>query len=218
MGSTHISKKRRLYYKLHKMENLFLFLDKNYQHIAGENRFSNHPNKLGTKINTFQSTANLFKTVDTLENLNIKYTLVFGTLLGIYRDGQLIEHDTDSDIAVWFQDEYKIIELIKRLENKQLLLTRYTYCNGIFSFTCGGDYLDIYMCKQNKPGENILHFTGPSLGTLTPMDFDKKNTITFHNWNLPCVRDPEKHFQKLYGSDWKTPIKDKHAHIKHGNK
>lgn len=200
-------------------ETLDSFLETNYQHIAGENKFSNHPSKLGTRINTFQTTANLFKTVDALEDLDIKYSLVFGTLLGIYRDGKLIEHDTDSDLAIWFQDENKIIELVKWLEGKQLILTRYT--DRILTFTCGGDYIDLYMYdtpRYRKPDEidtDILRCI-PDLGTLTKMDFDKKNTVTFHNRKLVCVSDPEDYFQKLYGSDWKTPIKWKHANIKHG--
>lgn len=35
-----------------------------------------------------------------LKNLNIKYCLAEGTLLGIYRDGDIISHDTDIDIAI----------------------------------------------------------------------------------------------------------------------
>ena len=203
------------------MKKLHQHLNENYPHIAGKNNFSNHPynpflipDKLWPKINILQSTANLFTTVDVLENLNIKYSVVFGTLLGIYRDNQLIEHDTDSDLAVWVEDENKIIKLIKGLENKQLMLTRFN--ENILSFTRGGDYIDLYMYRSKENNSNVLHCIH-GLGTLTTMDFDNSNTITFHNRNLTCVNDPEGYFQKLYGSDWKTPIKDKHANINNGN-
>ena len=198
------------------MKELHQYLNKNYPHVAGkENRFSNHPNELWRKINIPQSTANLFTTVDVLENLNIKYSVVFGTLLGIYRDGELIEHDADSDLAVWVQDENKIIQLIKGLEDKQFMLTRFE--RHIISFTRGGDYIDCYMYKTKENSSNVLHSV-PCLGTLTIMDFDNSNTVTFHNRNLTCVHDPENYFQKLYGSDWKTPIKNKHANLRNGNK
>lgn len=198
------------------MKKLQQYLNKNYQHISGgKNHFSNHPNPLWTKINVPQSTANLFTAVDVLENLSIKYSVVFGTLLGIYRDGELIEHDTDSDLAVWVEDENKMIKLVKDLEGEQLMLTRFD--GKILSFTRGGDYIDLYLYRAKENSSNVLHGI-PCYGTLTTKDFDNSNTVTFHNRNLTCVHDPEEYFQKLYGSDWKTPIKDKHAHINHGNK
>jgi len=203
------------------MKKLLQYLHKNYPHVAGKKKsFSNHtykpystPSELWPRINIPQSTANLFATVDALENLNIKYSVVFGTLLGIYRDGELIAHDTDSDLAVWVQDENKIIELIKNLEDSQLMLTRFD--KSILSFTRGGDYIDLYRYRTKETNSNVLHCI-PSFGTLTTMDFDNSNTITFHNRNLTCVNDPEDYFQKLYGSDWRVPIKDKHASIRHG--
>jgi hypothetical protein len=205
------------------MKKLRQFLHKNYPHVAGrKNNFSNHtynpmltPKHLYPRINIPQSTANLFTTVDALENLNIKYSVVFGTLLGIYRDGELIEHDTDSDLAIWLQDENKAIELIKDLEGSQLMLTRFD--KNILSFTRGSDYIDLYMYRTKNKNSNILHCVR-TFGTLTTMDFDNSNTITFHNRNLTCVNDPEDYFQKLYGSDWRVPIKDKHANINHGKR
>ena len=75
-------------------------LESKYPEVAGkQNRFSNHPNKVGVKINVQQSTFNLLTTVEIFESLEVKYCVVFGTLLGLYRDGNLIEHDTDTDIA-----------------------------------------------------------------------------------------------------------------------
>ncbi len=192
---------------------LFDFLGENYQHVAGKNKFSNHPKRLYEEINIPQSTANLFTTVDALENLNIKHSVVFGTLLGIYRDGELIKHDTDSDLAIWLQDPNKIIELVKNLEDKQLILTRFDY--RMITFTRGGDYIDIYMYRSDKNDSNILNCVHV-FGTLSPIDFDGANTVTFHNRKINCVHNPEEYFQNLYGADWKTPIKGKHANIRYG--
>lgn len=205
------------------MKKLHQYLNENYPHVAGKkNHFSNHhynpnltPRHLWAKINILQSTANLFTIVDVLGNLSIKYSVVFGTLLGIYRDGELIEHDTDSDLAVWVEDENKMIKLVKDLEDEQLMLTRIN--KNILSFTRGGDYIDLYLYRAKENGSNVLHCI-PQFGTLTTNDFDNSNTIAFHNRNLTCVNDPEKYFQKLYGRDWKTPIKNKHANIRNENK
>ena len=183
-------------------------IKRKYPRITGQNRFSNHPNQPGTPINIQQSTSNLLTTVDIFEHLEVKYCIVFGTLLGIYRDGNLIEHDTDTDIAVWIDNEEELIKIVEKMKENKLILTRLLPL--ITSFTRGGDYIDIYFYeKENTESENLINH--PSYGTLTPADFSKNNTVSFNNRELACPVNPEVYFQKLYGSDWRTPIKDKHA-------
>jgi hypothetical protein len=196
-------------------KQLFQYLKKTYPHVSGKkNFFSNHPRKLWEKINVSQSTDNLLTTIDACEKLDIKYSLAFGTLLGIYRDGELIEHDTDSDLAVWLEDKNKIIEAIKYLEDKELKITRIS--STIISFTRGGDYVDIYLYTKNFDNDEL--YCLKQFGTLTTMDFNNSNTVIFKDRELKCVHDPETYFQKLYGSNWRTPIKNKHANIRNGNK
>ena len=183
-------------------------IKRKYPRITGQNRFSNHPNKVGTPINIQQSTSNLLTTVDIFEHLEVKYCIVFGTLLGIYRDGNIIEHDTDTDIAVWIDNEEELIKIVEKMKENKLIPTRLT--PKMISFTRGGDYTDIYFYeKENTESENLINH--PSYGTLTPADFSKNNTVSFNNRELACPVNPEVYFQKLYGSDWRTPIKDKHA-------
>lgn len=190
-------------------------LKRKYPRITGQNRFSNHPNKVGTPINIQQSTSNLLTTVDIFEHLEVKYCIVFGTLLGIYRDGNLIEHDTDTDIAVWIDNEEELIKIVEKMKENKLILARLLPL--ITSFTRGGDYIDIYFYeKENTESENLINH--PSFGTLTPADFSKNNTVSFNNREFACPVNPEVYFQKLYGSDWRTPIKDKHAHTRHGKR
>jgi hypothetical protein len=194
------------------------YLTENHSHVDGdEKRFSNHSNKVSksniptSDINIKQSTANLLSITDVLEKVGIKYSVVFGTLLGIYRDGNLIKHDKDSDLAVWLEDPDKFIEAIKELEGIELKVTRFNVC--LVSFTRGGDYTDLYLFTDRKPTDGKLHCI-PTYGTLTPMDFDGSNTINFGGKDLVCVNNPEEYFQKIYGSDWSTPIKGLHADIK----
>ena len=190
-------------------------IKRKYPRITGQNRFSNHPNQPGTPINIQQSTSNLLTTVDIFEHLEVKYCIVFGTLLGIYRDGNLIEHDTDTDIAVWIDNEEELIKIVEKMKENKLILTRLT--PKMISFTRGGDYIDIYFYeKENTESENLINH--PSFGTLTPADFSKNNTVSFNNREFACPVNPEVYFQKLYGSDWRTPIKDKHAHTRHGKR
>ena len=59
---------------------------------------------------------NFFETINILNSNNINYWICHGTLLGIIRDGKLIEWDHDIDIAIWSDEIPKnlIIELMKK--------------------------------------------------------------------------------------------------------
>lgn len=48
-----------------------------------------------------------------LSKNKIQYWLNNGTLLGIYREGKVLEHDKDIDISAWNTEEDKIIQLLK---------------------------------------------------------------------------------------------------------
>ena len=58
----------------------------------------------------------LFNTVDILEKNNITYWLDFGTLLGAYRDGKIIEQDYDIDIGILHKD----LERVKQLRTEKI--------------------------------------------------------------------------------------------------
>ena len=59
-------------------------------------------------INKEELKKRLFNTVDILEKNNIKYWLDFGTLLGAFREGKIIEHDYDVDIGILHKDLEKV--------------------------------------------------------------------------------------------------------------
>ena len=48
-----------------------------------------------------------------LDDNNVFFWLEFGTLLGVYRENNFIEHDLDLDIGVFFEDTYKINGILK---------------------------------------------------------------------------------------------------------
>jgi len=56
---------------------------------------------------------NLFQICDILERSNIEYTVFYGTMLGIHRDGRIIESDDDVDVLVKVSDFMKVLFAIK---------------------------------------------------------------------------------------------------------
>jgi phosphorylcholine metabolism protein LicD len=74
--------------------------------------------------------ANLFN------KYQINYWVDSGTLLGIMRDGNLIEGDKDIDISIWVKEEKKLKKILPLLENKGYLISisSYNSCNFKYKF------------------------------------------------------------------------------------
>ena len=146
-----------------------------------------------TEIFTVTKGLYLLKTVTVLlKKHNIKTWLDAGTLLGVIRDGELIEHDTDVDISTYYDSAEKLGKLA---ENKELLESKQLECwrnkENIVSLNFIGDsgtYIDIYIMKW-KP---------------------KLQSIRFKNYIYNVPKDPESYLEILYGN-WEIPQKGKHA-------
>ena len=135
----------------------------------------------------------LLRTITSLlRKHKIKTWLDAGTLLGVIRDKELIEHDSDVDIATYYDNRERLLQIS---ENVGLLESMKLECwrteDNIISFNIIGDkntYLDVYLMKW-KP---------------------KVQPIVFKNFVYNVPKDPESYLKILYG-DWKTPRKGKHA-------
>lgn len=152
-----------------------------------------------------------------LDEVGVHFWLDFGTLLGIYRDGKLIGHDTDIDLAVLLNDHSpKIAQSLQKHGFK--MKRRYEIEGGAGmeeNFKYRQVNLDIFYYTQ-KEGRNICH--------LFPLDENENfvvrelyttnsgfSTIDFlgHTFNIPG--DPDLRLRETYGdytipdSKWYTP-------------
>ena len=89
------------------------------------------------------STENLMGTVKGLDDLGINYRLVFGTLLGIYRDGALIPHDTDVDLALPWYELPKLTGYVEHMLTLGYEVVRYSP-NVLLSLGKNGNFVDFY--------------------------------------------------------------------------
>ena len=153
-----------------------------------------------TEVFTVSKGLYLLKIVTILlRKYKIKTWLDAGTLLGVIRDGALIKHDTDVDIATYYDNREK---LSKIANNAKLLKTVNLECwrneENMVSFNIIGDpgtYLDVYLMKW-QPKLELIKFMK-------------------YTYNVP--KNPKSYLKILYGK-WKIPKKGKHAdpnvHIK----
>ena len=150
----------------------------------------------------------LFKVVELLEEENVEYWLDFGTLLGLARDGGIIEWDEDVDISVW-QTSYDKLEKIKPklIEFGYIVSNNIDWGNKVYFDGKRKIWVDIYYWKKNNnmythasPGFNpkINTFSLSLLGNFTTINFKGKDFVV-----------PEKYEEKLtiMYQDWKTPVR-----------
>ena len=190
-------------------------LNKNEQHIGLKifNSFilANYPESL---TNPFVYTSrpldiplakeNLALFYDTVLKYNLNYRIVFGTLLGIYRDGGLIKHDTDIDVAIPENQLAVLTPTIQELCDKGFTVIRYIN-DCLVSISRGSVYIDIYIFVSLND-----HYDCEKVGEGKPCklakeDFDKDNYIEFMGRKFKTVSNIERHLVCYYGKDWQTP-------------
>ena len=158
----------------------------------------------------------LAKVIEKFNEHDIKYWVDYGSLLGIIRDGDVIKHDTDTDICVYPDNpdlEKKIFQIINEMGHPYYLeynpFSIYIYrikkrLPGLLG-TIVQPYTDIYGTKLNN---NMYE---DATGKIPVELIGKTQKIT---WNGLQVSVPEKIHESLvwrYGENYGTPIIGKEA-------
>lgn len=157
---------------------------------------------------------NLIDAGEVLRSLGIDFWLTDGTLLGYFREGDLIEHDLDADLGLSIGDySDDIIPSFKRVgfDLKYVLGEKK---RGLeLSFIRDGVKVDLFFFYRESG--RLWH--GAWRG------FDKgrrRNLIKYYyepfelkeveflggRFNIPA--DTEKYVETKYGKDWRTPVRD----------
>jgi len=142
-----------------------------------------------------------------LAKYNIKYCLIFGTLLGVYRDNKIIEKD-DIDLAIFSQfwkddklwhnffiDLYKLGYCIHELAYNYICIKLRDINTDL--------HIDLYFFKNT---DNLYQYQNSQrLYTFISDYFEKLDNIEFRNniFNIP--NNTEKFLEYHYGNDWKIP-------------
>ena len=177
----------------------------NYSHVMG-NAFEVEGYDRDIPFSVENSSENLLICSEVLDSLGVNYRLVFGTLLGLYRDGGLIPHDTDVDIALALEEVEVFLSSLSKLEDHGFKVVRYEP-DRIISIGRKDNYVDFYFFEDKGNIYNMADYY-----FLTKEDFEEKNTLIFRGKELSILANPEQHFLDNYGADWRTPIKGLHAH------
>lgn len=177
------------------------YIQKSFQQFQQQDANKN----LGVNI---QLAENLLKDCfDVLISVDLRPLLIFGSLLGCYRENGLINHDLDMDIGVIGKDEMvKIKDAIDSGKfSKKGIMAIPKRC---FSLVRDGFYIDIYPFLQE--GDHYVSQLGYPHYKLHQEDFPLQ-TIDFLDRKFYTIKDIEKYLIKRYGKNWTTPIANKGA-------
>jgi len=140
-----------------------------------------------------------------LDKYHIKHCLMFGTLLGVYRDNKIIETN-DVDIGI-FEQFWKFDSVTWRHFNIDLRNIGYRVRDASYNYICIDDYtdchVDIYFLIRRLDGYYIK-VTG-IIAKFPFEDFDCLIQKEFNGKKYLIPADIEGHLKRNYGDDWKTP-------------
>jgi hypothetical protein len=165
-----------------------------------------------TKPMPSSSQKELIDLVNFLNSKDLKYFLADGSLLGIVRDGKLIDHDTDLDFylvdskSIWEIHTYlsaRGFMIGRRLKHKGRLV-QMTYFNNdhllidflFWQGTLDGNYFWVAPEIKGRRVQNASYFDFPSY-------------ITWRNLSIRTFGEYELWLKLVYGENWRIPEKQK---------
>ena len=169
----------------------------------------------------------LCKKITTIfEEHNILYFIHSGTLLGSVREGNIISHDDDIDIAVFPHDiEYLLSDEFNReLKKYNLKFIPFKTNKGIIKLkdlnSKHGIFIDIFIFRKN--GHKIEYDSEVSRNLWKNGWFDEKELFPLTLYPLGDIKllgpnDPYPYLIRHYGKDWNIPKTRKRDHRKEIN-
>ncbi len=151
---------------------------------------------------------------------NIEYFIFFGTLLGVVREGDVIDGDDDVDIYVNIDFRDELIRLIKQsdffIDQDSIFNKKSNYfvqANRKYGDVVS--FVDFYFFEDRLDEEYIVerwNFKGipddPNLAIHIPKSFVYPVVNEeFYGVNICLPSDGKAMCQYLYGDDWELPLK-----------
>jgi phosphorylcholine metabolism protein LicD len=172
---------------------------------------------------------NLKELVNIFNKHKTRFWIDCGTLLGMYRDGSLIDGDSDCDVGVFSEDITP--DLIESLKDRLYAPTRMFYETSQFlTYLESDEYVKtrnlkyvMYDGKKRKMYKGVdvscdifiyfpnsdyrmFKYGGNQQYIRTKAEYvNRLGSITFKGTKFKIPSNTEKYLEQLYGKNWKTP-------------
>jgi hypothetical protein len=158
------------------------------------------------KINKYISRENLLAVRNILLRSDIRWGLIFGTLLGAIRENDFIEHDEDTDIYILEEDREKLIGIIFEFREYGFDVARHE--KSLLSIIRKNEYIDFYFFKKVLFGRRSAVYFVPKI------HFSSEASVPLFQLDFPTVYKPIEYLDYTYGEDWRVPKVNSHAEKK----
>jgi phosphorylcholine metabolism protein LicD len=128
---------------------------------------------------------------------------MFGTLLGIFRNDDLIPHDGDIDFGYFLNEQTQLVSALENIHNKSGFLVIRNQFNDLFSVGKDGVLIDLY--RYDDHGTDSISQGSRQPYSLLRNELHPLSEIDFRGSKMTCMADPIAFFTRYYGEDWKTP-------------
>ena len=160
--------------------------------------------KEGVNLDPSAARNNLLFFDDLVKNTNIRWTLFYGTLLGVIRDNDFIPHDDDIDIGVLNEDRPEFMRLLFEFIDNGFVLLRNE--RSILTLYRNGVYMDIYFYRRiNKRRGNDSRIC--AYRCMPAAWIEETKMHKFCGRLIPVPVHHESVLIFLYGESWTTPKK-----------
>jgi lipopolysaccharide cholinephosphotransferase len=148
------------------------------------------------------ATTNLLDVKRVLDFHNVKFGLIFGTLLGSIRENNFIEHDEDTDLFILNEDKENMLSSLHDLVECGFEIGRY---NGkLLSIIRNGEYIDFYFFRKSN-----FFYRKCDVGLVAKAKYlENTKDYKFLGEIFQVPEEAESLLVDLYGKTWKTPIKN----------
>ena len=173
----------------------------------GEQTYSSH-----LPLTTFSDDAHrevakdiLIEFYEYIASKKITLWPMFGTLLGMVRDNNLIPHDSDIDFGYLHDDESQFVSALDHLHETNGYLVIRNSSGTLYSVCKNSVVIDLYQYKKGRGGNAQFLLQGNR--RFYDLLFEEAfpfTTISFRDKELNCINNPEAFFRRYYGHNWQT--------------
>lgn len=160
-------------------------------------------------------------TTEILDRAGIRYVVISGTALGAVRHQGLIPWDDDVDIAIFHEDEPKLVNLKPVFDTLGYHMMYDTNKAVMYNVSKKGNpslddranltfpFLDIFIVHQDIKTKRVIYSNWRTREYFPdewyPEDvFFPIKTCKFGDITVNCINNPEWSFKQCYGEHWKT--------------
>ncbi|MBR1543168.1 MAG: LicD family protein [Bacteroidaceae bacterium] len=132
---------------------------------------------------------------------DLRFGLIYGTLLGAIREHDFIAHDEDIDLFILREDLDLFKSMLFELRDNGFEVIRYDRRDGLCSIMRKGEYIDFYVMSPLIEG--VREYLGDPIPARYVEDLVEYD---FQGEKFLAARDAEEAVMFNYGGNWRTPV------------